>query len=239
MLDLSGVDAFYDKAQALTDISLHIDEGEIVSLMGRNGAGKSTLLKTIMGLLPVAKGRKLFRDEDITALPPHKISRLGIAYVPEDRQTFPNLSVIENMQIAQIAALKGKKAWSMDDMFQLFPSLQSRRNNRAINLSGGEQQMLAISRALMSRPDLLLVDELSLGLMPKVIDVCYQAIADLNKEGLTIILVEQSTHRALDVADQVCVLESGKAVWKGTAKAAKNDVKMIDSLLGLREETDL
>jgi len=233
MLDLSGVDVFYDKAQALADISLHIDEGEIVSLMGRNGAGKSTLLKSIVGLLPVRNGQKLFRGEDITDLPPYKVSRLGIAYVPEDRQTFPNLSVIENMQIAQIAAHARKKTWSTEDMFQLFPSLQRRRHNRAINLSGGEQQMLAIARALMMSPELVLLDEPTEGLSPLLVNELKQVLLELGKSGLTIFIVEQNVRVVLDIAFRHYLIDKGCIEFQGTTEQLQAEPDVLKKCLGV------
>jgi branched-chain amino acid transport system ATP-binding protein len=179
----------------------------------------------------------IYKGEDITHLSPMDRVKNGIAIVPEGRRLFSNLSVKENLIVGGYSRPKAHTGSGMDRVLNIFPRLAERLGQRAGSLSGGEQQMLAIGRALMSEPELLIVDELSLGLMPTIIDICYEVIAELNHGGLTIILVEQSTQRALDVADQVCVLESGQTVWKGSELEARNSVALIDNLLGLRNES--
>ncbi len=236
MLQLDNLSCGYGTMQAVHGLDLQVAKGSITALLGANGAGKSSTMMCIAGHVSVQHGQIRYKDRDITESSPMKRIRDGIAVVPEGRRIFPNLTVKENLIVGGYSRPKDESFQRMESGLQMFPRLQERLGQRAGSLSGGEQQMLAIARALMSKPELLLVDELSLGLMPKIIDICYRAIADLNRDGLTIILVEQSTHRALEVADQVCVLESGSTVWQGTSDAAQNNVTLIDSLLGLHEK---
>ena len=236
MLQLDGLSCGYGPMQAVHDLDLEVAEGGITALLGANGAGKSSTIMCIAGHVAVHSGRIRYKDQDITGFAPMARIRNGIAVVPEGRRLFSSLSVQENLVVGGYSRSKEETRMELEKVLSWFPRLAERLDQRAGSLSGGEQQMLAISRALMSKPDLLLVDELSLGLMPKIIDICYKTIADLNRNGLTIVLVEQSTHRALEVADQVCILESGRIVWKGTSEDARDNVKMIDTLLGLREE---
>jgi branched-chain amino acid transport system ATP-binding protein len=219
--------------QAVIGLNLEVAERGITALLGANGAGKSSTIMCIAGHVTVQKGRVIYKGQDITRLSPMERVKNGIAVVPEGRRLFSHLSVRENLIVGGYSCPKDHSESSMERVLKMFPRLAERVGQRAESLSGGEQQMLAIGRALMSDPELLLVDELSLGLMPKIIDICYEAIAELNSGGLTIILVEQSTQRALEVADQVCVLESGQTVWKGSALKARNNAALIDNLLGL------
>jgi branched-chain amino acid transport system ATP-binding protein len=237
MLRLEGLSCGYGAMRALHELDLHVAEGEISALLGPNGAGKSSTIMCIAGHVAVHAGRIAYRGEDITALSPMERIKKGIAIVPEGRRLFPRLSVQENLIIGGYSRPRDRTQSGTEKVLAMFPRLAERLDQRAGSLSGGEQQMLAIGRALMSEPELLLVDELSLGLMPKMIDICYDVIAELRRGGLTIVLVEQSTQLALHVADQVCVLESGRAVWRGSAVEARNSAGLIDALLGLGRET--
>jgi branched-chain amino acid transport system ATP-binding protein len=181
-------------------------------------------------------GRIIYKEKDITQATPMKRVAEGIAIVPEGRRLFPNLTVEENLIVGGYSQPRNFTREGVDRVLTLFPRLGERLGQLAGSLSGGEQQMLSIGRAMMSQPQMLLIDELSLGLMPKMIDICYEAITELKRKGLTILLIEQSTQRALEVADHVCVLESGKTVWKDTADNARNNAGLIDALLGLKEK---
>jgi branched-chain amino acid transport system ATP-binding protein len=224
---------------AVEGLTLNVPDGEITALLGANGAGKSSTIMCIAGHVAVLGGSVLFGETDITRATPMARVQAGIAVVPEGRRLFPSLSVEENLIIGGYSQPRALSRQSIDQVLTLFPRLRERLGQLAGSLSGGEQQMLSIGRAMMSKPKLLLIDELSLGLMPKIIDICYEAITELKKKGLTILLIEQSTQRALEVADRVCVLESGKAVWNGTAEKARDSAGLIDALLGLQEEKEL
>ena len=211
MLELAQVDTYYGNIQALHDISLHIDEGEIVTLIGANGAGKTTTLMTICGVVPPHSGAIHFEGKPIHYLPANQVVRLGISQVPEGRLIFPQLSVMENLDLG--AYLRSDKAGIAEDLayiFELFPILAERRGQSGGTLSGGEQQMLAISRALMARPRLLLLDEPSLGLAPIIISQIFEIIRQVNQHGTTIFLVEQNANQALKVADRGYVMENGR-----------------------------
>jgi branched-chain amino acid transport system ATP-binding protein len=219
MLELSGVHAHYGHIHALHGVSISVQVGEVVTLIGANGAGKSTLMMSMFGQPRASAGHIIFDGEDITALPAHEISRRGISLVPEGRRIFPRMTVMENLQMG--AALADPLNFEVDlkRMFALFPILDERRSQRAGTLSGGEQQMLAIARGLMSRPKLLLLDEPSLGLAPLFIKKIFQAIRDLNRDhGMTVLLVEQNAHHALRVAHRGYVLQHGHIVLSGTGK---------------------
>jgi len=234
MLRLEGLGCGYRDMQAVHALDLTVEKGSITALLGANGAGKTSTLMCIAGHVEIKTGKILYQETDISNATPMSRVRSGIAVVPEGRRLFPRLSVKENLIVGGYVRPKIRTAAGMAKVMDLFPRLSERLDQTAGALSGGEQQMLAIGRALMSEPELLLVDELSLGLMPKMVDICYEAIAALNGAGMTIILVEQSTHRALEAADQVCVLESGHVAWKGSARAAIGNQKMIDAFLGIR-----
>ena len=219
MLELSGVDAHYGHIHALHGVSISVQVGEVVTLIGANGAGKSTLMMSMFGQPRASAGRIIFDGEDITALPAHEISRRGISLVPEGRRIFPRMTVMENLQMG--ASLADPLNFEVDikRMFALFPILDERSSQRAGTLSGGEQQMLAIARGLMSRPKLLLLDEPSLGLAPLFIKKIFQAIRDLNRDhGMTVLLVEQNAHHALRVAHRGYVLQHGHIVLSGTGQ---------------------
>lgn len=216
LLSVRGVHSFYGHIEALRGVDVVINRGEIVTLIGANGAGKSTLLMTICGQPRAARGRICFGGHEITALNTHEIAALGIAQVPEGRRIFPRMSVLENLQMGAVNAERGHFAQDLGRVFELFPRLQERQNQRGGTLSGGEQQMLAIGRALMSRPRLLLLDEPSLGLAPKLVKQIFAVIKAINEQGTTIFLVEQNAHHALRLAGRAYVMTTGEIVMSGT-----------------------
>jgi len=224
LLALDTVHTFYDSIEALKGVSLTVDSGEIVALIGANGAGKTTLLMTICGSPRAAKGKITFAGQDITRLPTHVIMQRRLALAPEGRRIFPGLTVAENLQMGGFYADRARYASDLERVFTLFPRLKERLNQRGGTLSGGEQQMLAIGRALMSRPILLLLDEPSLGLAPMVIGQIFKTLEEIRGEGVTIFLVEQNAHRALQLADRGYVLENGHIVLADTgAKLLSNE----------------
>ena len=217
LLLVKGIDTFYGAVRALSGVDLEVRGGEIVTLIGANGAGKSTLLMTICGNPRARRGRIFFDGRDITALPTHDIAQLGIAHVPEGRRIFPRMSVMENLQMGAITADKGHLAQDLEYVFALFPILKERQSQRGGTLSGGEQQMLAIARALMSRPRLLLLDEPSLGLAPLVVHRIFEVIGEINVEqDMTIFLVEQNAYHALRLADRGYVMANGRIRMEGS-----------------------
>jgi branched-chain amino acid transport system ATP-binding protein len=219
MLALEGVNTHYGHIHALRGIDVHVREGEVVTLIGANGAGKSTLMMTIFGAPRASAGRVLFEGQDITRLLPHEVSRRGIALVPEGRRIFPKMTVLENIQTGSCFADPAHARDDLARVFAMFPVLEERVAQRAGTLSGGEQQMLAIARALMSRPRLLMLDEPSLGLAPIYIRKVFQIIRELNREhGMTILLVEQNAHHALRAAHRGYVLQQGQVVLAGTGQ---------------------
>ena len=219
MLQLSGVHAHYGHIHALQGVDVSVQVGEVVTLIGANGAGKSTLLMSLFGQPRASAGRIIFDGEDITGLATHDISRRGIALVPEGRRIFPRMSVMENLQMGAVLADPANLASDLKRMFALFPILEERCEQRAGTLSGGEQQMLAIARALMARPKLLLLDEPSLGLAPLYIKKIFQTIRELNEDhGMTILLIEQNAHHALRAAHRGYVLQHGQITMAGTGR---------------------
>ena len=236
MLRVESISAFYGAIQALRNVSLHVNPGEIAALLGANGAGKSTLIKVISGVHPQVKGRILFDGEKITGLPTEKILRLGIVQVPEGRQLFAPLSVLDNLMLGAYTRLKrdGKKAVAQDleSVFELFPVLQERGKQRAGTLSGGEQQMVAIGRSLMSRPKLLLLDEPSMGLAPLVVNHILRTIQILRTRGMTILLVEQNAKAALKIADRGYVLETGRILLDGESADLLHNKEVQRAYLG-------
>jgi len=233
MLTLENVSVNYGAIEALNSISMHVEAGEVVTLIGANGAGKTTTLRTITGLLQPRRGRVLLEGEDISGRPTHKLVARGISMSPEGRGLFANLSVRENLQMgAYLNNDKGEIAADMDRTFQMFPRLKERESQKAGTLSGGEQQMLALGRALMSRPRLLLLDEPSLGLAPLVVHKIFQAIDEIRSKGTTILLVEQNAHAALDHSDRAYVLETGRIVTEGPSKELAADPRIKEAYLG-------
>ena len=233
MLLLVSLGGRYDPLTAPADFSLKLRPGTITALLGANGAGKSSTLMCVAGHVDLQAGKILFGEQDISQLPATERVRAGIAISPEGRRLFKDLSVQDNLRVGGLIHPSSAYAKDRDRVLDLFPRLGERMASLAGNLSGGEQQMLAIGRALMTRPKLIMIDELSLGLMPKIIDQCYTALKLLRDEGMTVLLVEQNTERALAVADDVCVLESGRTVWKGSALDARNDPSLTAAYLGL------
>ena len=233
LLDVEDFSCGYGEMVAVRDLSFTIEPGQILALLGPNGAGKTSTMLAIMGHVQIKAGSLQVGGTDITRLPALRRAGLGLALVPEGRRLFSDLSVAENLTVGGYSHSRADEKRHLGRVFELFPRLAERRHQLAASLSGGEQQMLAIGRALMSQPRLLLVDELSLGLMPKMIDLCIDALKKLNKEGLAILLVEQNTSRALDLADNVCVLASGRSVFQGAAETARRDVDLLHSYFGI------
>ena len=219
-LEVEGVHTYYGESHVLQGVSLRVDPGEVLAILGRNGMGKTTLIRTIIGFTPPREGRVLYEGTEITRLPPFRMVALGMALVPQGRRVFPSLSVRENLDVAR----RGEGRWSLEQVYALFPRLRDRAGNRANKLSGGEQQMLAIGRALMSNPDLLLMDEPTEGLAPLLVREVGRVITELKRSGLSILLVEQNLALAMSVADRVHVLSRGQIVHTGTpAELMGND----------------
>jgi len=219
MLKVKDLNVYYGAIHALKGLSFEVNKGEIVTLIGANGAGKTTTLHTVSGLLAPKEGSIHLMDNDITGIKAHKILNLGMAQVPEGRRVFAKMSVQENLEMgAYLRNDKGEIAADLDSVFEKFPRLKERRKQYAGTMSGGEQQMLAMGRALMSRPDILLLDEPSMGLAPILVQEIFDTIVEVNKAGTTILLVEQNAHMALTIADRAYVLETGKIVLEGDAK---------------------
>ena len=235
MLELRGVNVFYGAVQALREVSLRVDEGEIVTLIGANGAGKSTTLMAISGIVPPRRGEILFAGRPIHGLAPDRIVRLGLCQVPEGRRIFPELTVAENLDMGAFLR-RDRQGIERDrqELYELFPILHQRRHQPGGNLSGGEQQMLAISRALMARPRLLLLDEPSMGLAPLITRQIFEIIKTINRErNTTVFLVEQNANLALQTADRGYVLENGRIVLQGRAEALLNDENVQKAYLGI------
>jgi branched-chain amino acid transport system ATP-binding protein len=237
MLELKGFGCGYGLVQAVEGLDLAVRAGEITALLGPNGAGKTSTIMAIAGHVEVHAGTIEFNGEDVTRLPPAERTRRGIALAPEGRRIFPDLTVAENLLVGGYTHGAGEAARTEASVLTLFPRLRERYRQRAGSLSGGEQQMLAIGRALMARPKLLMVDELSLGLMPAMVDLCFKAILELKRQGIGVLLVEQNTHRALAAADRVAVLVSGRKAYAADGEQARRDPDMVDSFLGLKEMT--
>ncbi|MBV7274818.1 ABC transporter ATP-binding protein [Clostridium thailandense] len=233
MLEVKNINLFYGGIHALKDISLEVDEGEIVTLIGANGAGKTSTLRAISGLTSIKSGEITFKNKSLNKVPAYKVVADGMSHVPEGRRVFSNLTVMENLELG--AYIRNDKKGIKDDfdmVFEKFPRLKERMNQLAGTLSGGEQQMLAIGRALMVRPELLLMDEPSMGLAPIVVQEIFNIVKEINKSGTTILLVEQNAHMALSIANQAYVLETGQIVMKGDPKEMLNDDSIRSAYLG-------
>jgi branched-chain amino acid transport system ATP-binding protein len=234
LLEIRDVTAFYGDFQALWGLSVEVFEGEIVALLGSNGAGKTTLLRVISGLLPARDGTVHFRGQDITNFPPAVIVQLGVAHVPEGRQLFQDMTVEENLYIgSHVARSRPRRASNLDRLYSMFPRLQERRKQMAGTLSGGEQQMLAIARALMSEPKLLLLDEPSLGLSPLLTEQTLAIVKDIAQTDLTVVIVEQKVMEGLEISGRGYVIENGRLVTKGTAHELMTDPAIREAYLGL------
>ncbi len=234
LLDLRDLHAGYGKAEVLHGIDLHADAGQVITVIGPNGAGKTTLLNTLMGLLPT-RGHMFYRGEDISAFTLEERVMMGIALVPEKRELFGTMTVEDNLELGGFRQMrKGNRQWRsrMDDVYDLFPRLKERRLQEAGTLSGGERQMLAVGRSLMSRPDVLMLDEPSLGLAPLIVKEIFSIIETLRQTGVTIVLVEQNARAALAVADYGYVLEMGEVSLHGPAAELAQDSRVIDTYLG-------
>ena len=234
MLRIENLDVFHGDAQALDDVSLEIDEGGIIAIVGANGAGKTSLIRTIAGMLRPARGRIAFRDTDIAGWESHRVCNLGIGQVAEGRQVFPTLSVVENLEVgAMLPRARASRTANLQRVFGLFPVLAERVAQPAGTLSGGEQQMLAIGRCLMGAPELVMFDEPSLGLAPAVVQQLLRTIRDLNREGLTCVLVEQNVAVSLKLAARAYVLENGRITLSGPGEALLADDRVRRAYLGL------
>lgn len=232
MLEFRSVDVFYGPIQALQQVSIRVEEGETVALIGANGAGKSTLLMSIFGQPRISSGQIVFRGEDISRRSTHFIAANGIAQAPEGRRVFPDMTVEENLLMGTIPIGNRYQAEDLLRMFELFPRLRERRKQRAMTLSGGEQQMLAIARALMSRPKLLLLDEPSLGLAPIIVKQIFQILRELARTGMTLFLVEQNAHHALKLSDRGYVMVNGQIRLSGTGAELLGDQEVRKAYLG-------
>lgn len=215
VLEVEGLEAFYGRAQILFGLSLRVGRGEVVALVGRNGAGKSTTLKAIMGLLPGSRGSVRFGGEEILGAPSYRIARLGLGYVPEERRIFTELTVRENLEVGRQPPREGVPAWTPERLFALFPNLAEMRDRPGGRMSGGEQQMLTIARTLMGNPAAVLLDEPSEGLAPVIVEQMGRTVAELKREGLTVLLSEQNLHFAGALADRAYVVESGHLRFEG------------------------
>jgi len=234
VIDLALVSASYGTVPAIEAVTINVGEGEAVGLLGANGAGKSTTLRAISGLVKVTSGTITFLGQDLAALPPYKITELGIAHVPEGRQVFPEMTVNENLEIGSYAPrAKAERARSLELVYGIFPRLAERRKQLAGTMSGGEQQMLAVGRGMMLKPRLLMLDEPSLGLAPVMCDVTFEKIKEIHKMGTAILLVEQNVSRALDMVQRAYVLESGKVTMHGTSAELANNQQVRAAYLGI------
>jgi branched-chain amino acid transport system ATP-binding protein len=234
VLSLSGVSASYGSVPAVADISIEVGEGEAVGLLGANGAGKSTTLRAISGLVRLTGGKISFLGKDISALPPYKVTELGIAHVPEGRQVFPEMTVQENLEIgAYVPRAKADRSRTLELVFNIFPVLAERRRQLAGTMSGGEQQMLAVGRGLMLKPRLLMLDEPSLGLAPVMTDVTFEKIKEIHAMGTAILLVEQNVSRALTLVQRAYVLESGRVIMGGKSAELANNKQVQTAYLGI------
>ncbi|MCI9426678.1 MAG: ABC transporter ATP-binding protein [Eubacterium sp.] len=233
MLEIKDLEVYYGMIQAIKGISFQVNEGEVIALIGANGAGKTTILHTVTGLLSPKCGSVLFEGKDITKVPAHKIVSLGMAHVPEGRRVFAELTVYENLKMgAYTRKDKNEMEQTLESVYQRFPRLRERKNQLAGTLSGGEQQMLAMGRALMSHPKIILMDEPSMGLSPILVNQIFDIIEEVSKSGTTVLLVEQNAKKALAIADRAYVLETGKIVLEGDADQLMNDDSIKKAYLG-------
>jgi branched-chain amino acid transport system ATP-binding protein len=232
LLEVSDVHTHYGTIEALKGVSLEVDEGEVVTLIGSNGAGKSTTLRSISGLTPASAGNITFAGEDITRLPAHQVVGFGIALSPEGRHVFPRMTVRENLELGAYMRNRQDTAEDLDRVFDLFPRLKEREKQKAGTMSGGEQQMLAIGRALMARPKLLMLDEPSMGIAPILVQRIYETIGEINRSGVAILLVEQNANYALDASTRGYVLETGQIALTGDSSELRDDPEVQRAYLG-------
>jgi branched-chain amino acid transport system ATP-binding protein len=235
LLEVEGLDVYYGDVQAVYHVSIHVDKGTIVALVGANGAGKTTLLKTISGIVSAKRGDILFSGKRLAKLRPQQVVDIGISHVPEGRGLFANLTVLENLKLGGYPP-RARSLFdeSLEKAYELFPVLKTREKQRAGSLSGGEQQMLAIGRALMAHPDLLMMDEPSLGLSPLLVKTIFELIETMNTQKMTILLVEQNIHQALKISDQAYVLKTGKVVMSGAGNQLLADPEVQEAYIGKR-----
>ena len=227
MLKVEQLHAWYDHSHVIQDVSFEVRRGEIVTLMGRNGAGKTSTLRAIMGLVGKVKGRVMFDGEDLLSLAPHARYHRGLAYVPEDRRIVASLSVLENLQLGLLASSRrGEMSAMIDEIAETFPRLKERLHQDGTSLSGGEQQMLAIARAMMARPRMILLDEPSEGIMPLLVDEMFELFTRMKRQGTTILLVEQNVERALSISDRAYIVEQGRIVHHGNADELLNNAEI-------------
>ncbi|MDQ7029571.1 MAG: ABC transporter ATP-binding protein [Ardenticatenia bacterium] len=232
MLEVRDIHTYYGDSYILQGVSLRVTAGQVVALLGRNGAGKTTTIHSIVGFVPPRRGQIVFKGEEITQAPPHRIARQGVGLVPQGRRLFPNLTVEENITLAA-RTRNGSAQWTLEAVYALFPRLKERARNRASQLSGGEQQMVAIARALMTNPDLLLLDEPSEGLAPLLVREISRVLADLKARGLSFLLVEQNLHMATSVADWVYVMNKGQIVFEGSPQTLLENEEVKHRYLGV------
>ena len=233
MLEVKNVNAFYGKAHVLNDMNFSVACGSVVALLGRNGAGKTTTMKTIMQIVKARKGSITYKGEDITSWPSHRVARNGLAYVPEERRIFTQLTVLENLEVGRQPPRDGCVTWTQDMLFDLFPNLAERRDNRGKALSGGEQQMLTIARSLMGNPAFILLDEPSEGIAPVIVEQMAKVILQLKNEGLTVLLSEQNLHFAQAVSDGVVIIEHGTQKFTGTLAELQAQPEIRDQYLSV------
>ena len=233
MLEVTALDAWYGQAQVLYGVSLSVDAGECVALLGRNGAGKSTTMKAIMGLLAKKRGRVAFRGRDISGLPPYRIGRLGLGWVPEDRRIFTELTVRENLAVARQPPRDGAPEWTPERLYALFPNLGAMPDRPGGRMSGGEQQMLTVARTLMGNPYLVLLDEPSEGVAPLIVEEMARMIVELKKAGVAVLLSEQNLHFARLVADRAVVLEKGDVKFSAAMESLMRDEALLRTYLSL------
>lgn len=233
MLKLQDVEIFYGQMEVIKKVSLEVKQGELVSVIGANGAGKSTLIKAMMGLVKIKNGKLFYEGEDITDYPAWKRAELGIGYVPEGRRIFGDLTVEENLKMgAYKIKEKAQIKKNLEKAYDMFPKLSERRNQLARTMSGGEQQILAISRALILEPRLLLIDEVSMGLMPIMVNYCFSLIKELNQQGITVLVVEQNANKVLKIADRGYLIETGQIMVEGTAESLRQNDVVLKAYLG-------
>jgi branched-chain amino acid transport system ATP-binding protein len=225
MLDVNEIHTYYGDSHVLRGISLKVKPGEVTSILGRNGAGKTTTVLTVMGYLKPRCGQVVYGGKDISALPSHRISRMGIGFVPQERGVFPSLSVEENLTVAARAGRDGR--WTLEKIYQLFPRLKERKENRGFQLSGGEQQMVSIARALMLNPSVIILDEPSEGLAPLIVDEIVEILKRVKSEGMAILLIEQNLSVALDLGDQHYVLSKGEVCFTGDSDSLRNNDSVL------------
>lgn len=233
LLSVRGLHAHYGKSHILHGVSFDVRGNEVVSLLGRNGSGRSTTMKSIMGLVPPTRGQVLLRGREIAGARPYAVCRAGIGYVPEEREIFANLTVDENLRMGEQPAAAGATQWTADQMFDYFPRLKERRNTKAGSLSGGEQQMLTICRSLLGNPLLMLIDEPTEGLAPKIVAAVGECIQDMHRRGVAVVLVEQKLAIALKVSTRVCVMGHGQIVFEGTPQQLAADAKLQSDWLAV------